>query len=105
MSQQYEYTVTFRITSEGEGNLKAEYKVHHLYADEMADRTLDLHYEGSMGTDMDRDHLERSIRGLARSTFDTVPRPLTVRLVYEMDGQEPEERTFVVREFVPDEED
>lgn len=105
MSQQYEYTVTFRITPEGEGNLRAAYNVHHLYADGMADRGLDLHYEGSIGTDMDRARLEREIRSLARSTFDTVPRPLTVRLLYEGDGQEPEERTFVVHEFVPDEED
>ncbi|MEJ7653949.1 MAG: hypothetical protein WKH64_11765 [Chloroflexia bacterium] len=39
----------------------------------------------------------------SRSHFDVVPRPLTVRIAYDIEGIEPAERRYTVDDYVSEE--
>lgn len=112
---QQPYTVTFKVTRLEDGRIQGEYKVVHTYKDEMGTQGLDMNYSGTIiwdkgeldinEADFNREKLERGFCNHARRDFESVPRPLTARVVYEIDGVEPAEKRFTINEYIPEDED
>ena len=97
--------ITFRVTRLPDGRVRARNRVRHSYRDELSDSVVEGTYAGEM-TGKDKDMapgpiLEQRLRDHVARDFDLLPRPLTVRVVYEGEGLEPVgpgETSFVVRD-------
>ena len=114
------YNVTFEVTQLDDGRIRAQYGVRHRYEDSMGAQTLDMSYTGEFIWDagdtdtiwedaesalFDPRRLDRSLVRFARGHFDVVPRPLTVRVAYEVEGIEPAERGYRVDDYLPEEDE
>ncbi|MDP9382494.1 MAG: hypothetical protein M3Q29_20610 [Chloroflexota bacterium] len=114
------YNVTFRLTRLDDGRVRAQYAVRHLHEDRMGHRSLDMTYSGEIIWDQDsadpiwkdvkagtRDPstLDGSLVRFSRGHFDVVPRPLAVRVAYDIEGIEPAQRRYTVEDYVPEEDE
>jgi hypothetical protein len=91
------------------GRVCAENRVCHSYQDELSGLLVEGMYSGRMIGD-DRDMapgpvLEQCLRLAVVHGFELLPRPLTVRVVYDGEGLEPAgpgETSFSVSECLPE---
>jgi hypothetical protein len=102
--------ITFKVTRLPDGRVRAENRVWHSYRDKLSDSVVEGEYSGVL-TGKDKDmapgpRLEQRLRDHVARDFELLPRPLTVRVVYEGEGLEPVgpgEKTFVVTDRIKDE--
>ncbi len=112
------YNVTFRLTRLDDGRVRAQYAVRHLHEDRMGHRTHDMTYSGEIIWDRDSadpiwedadagrfdpTRVDTSLVRFSHGHFDVVPRPLTVRVAYDIEGIEPAQRRYTVDDYVPEE--
>lgn len=107
------YTITFRVTRLADGRIQAAHKVRLGYHDDLGTQVLDVEYSGRLiGTQEELTpgpELEAALGRFVSHEFEKVPRPVTVRVVYEGAGLESAgrgEARFVVERYRPrDDED
>jgi hypothetical protein len=109
------YTITFRVTRLADGRIQAAHKVRLGYHDDLGTQVLDVGYSGHLISGDDEltpgPKLEAALRRFVSHEFEMVPRPVTVRVVYEGEGLESAgrgEASFVVAHYrrpAEDEED
>jgi hypothetical protein len=107
------YTITFRVTRLADGRIQAAHKVRLGYHDDLGTQVLDMEYSGRLiGSDEELTpgpKLEAVLRRFVSHEFELVPRPVTVRVVYEGEHLDPagrSEASFVVEHYRrPDDDD
>lgn len=99
----FPYQITFRVSRLEDGRIAARNKVRHSYHDDLGAQAHDMEYASTIiGTEeeMERGRLERSLYAHVLHGFDSVPRPVSVRVVYEGEGLAPGESSFSVDRFI-----
>jgi hypothetical protein len=107
------YTITFRVSRLADGRIQAAHKVRLGYHDDLGTQMLDIEYSGRLiGSEAEYTpgpKLEAELRRFVSHEFEMVPRPVTVRVVYEGEGLDPTgrgETSFVVEHYSrPDDDD
>ena len=102
------YTITFKVTRLADGRIQAAHKVRLGYHDDLGTQVLDMEYSGRLIGSAEEltpgRTLERKLARFVSSEFEMVPRPVTVRVVYEGEGLEPagpSETSFLVERDRP----
>ncbi len=100
------YTITFRVTRLADGRIQAAHKVRLGYHDDLGTQVLDMEYAGRIIGSREEltpgPKLEAALRRFVSQEFEMVPRPVTVRVVYEGEGLAPAgpgEVSFVVNHY------
>jgi hypothetical protein len=84
------YTITFKVTRLADGRIQAAHKVRLGYHDDLGTQVLDTEYSGRIvGSADEFTMLERHLARFVCREFDMIPRPVTVRVVYEGEGLDP----------------
>ncbi len=106
------YTITFRVTRLADGRIQAAHKVRLGYHDDLGTQVLDMEYAGRIIGSREEltpgPKLETALRRFVSREFKMVPRPVTVRVVYEGEGLDPAgpgEASFVVDHYRRPDED
>ena len=97
------YTISFRVTRLADGRIQAAHKVRLGYHDDLGTQVLDMEYSGRIIGSRDEltpgPKLKAALRRFVAQEFEMVPRPVTVRVVYEGEGLAPGEVSFVVDHY------
>lgn len=114
------HPITFKVTKLEDGRVSARNKIHYLHEDVEGDNKIDLEYSGQIiwspedprgiwdspdAADFNPTKLERALFEHTRRNFDIVPRPIALRVVYDIEGMEPSEKQLTVNDYIPDEEE
>ena len=102
------YTITFQVTRLADGRIQAAHKVRLGYHDDLGTQVLDMEYSGRLIGSAEEftpgRTLEQKLARFVSREFEMVPRPVTVRVVYEGEGLEPAgpgETSFLVERYRP----
>ena len=102
------YTITFKVTRLPDGRVQAAHKVRLGYHDDLGTQVLDMEYSGRLIGSAEEftpgRTLEQKLARFVSREFEMVPRPVTVRVVYEGEGLEPAgpgETSFLVERYRP----